>query len=163
MDLTLGNDGSMDKVEVLLLVLLDQALCNFQAGHIFLGWLGLGIHGLVICGSLRLWMVLVSSSLVSVFSWLITPSILSLSCMKLPFKPNMYSLACLSVPGFLHHFSVHFSCCFIDFSWFLSLVPYPSFVLFNLIHLSSLWFFSNSVNLFYFCSSCIFLASVIPV
>ena len=80
------------------------------------------------------------------------PFILSLSYLKLPFQSNRYSLACLSVPGFLRHFSVHFSCCFIDYSWFLSLVPYPSFVLFNLIHLSF-----SSLILLEFCLSLLFL------
>ena len=83
--------------------------------------------------------------------------ILSLSCLKLPFKRNRYFSCCLAAPDFLRHFS----CCFIDLSWFSSLGPYPGLFLFNLIHLSfSLKFFSNSVSFICFCSSCIFLASV---
>ena len=113
MDLTLGNDGSMDKVEVLLLVLLDQALCNFQAGLRLTGtwhswtrnlWLSLSLNG--------------TGFIIYCLCFLVInhPSILSLSYLKLPFQPNRYSLACLYVPGFLRHFSVNFFCCFVDFS-----------------------------------------------
>ena len=148
MDLTLGNDGSMDKVEVLLLVLLDQALCNFQAGHIFLGWLGLGIHGLVICGSLRLWMVLVSSYLVSVFSWLITP----LSCHYLVWNFHSNRICILLLAYLFQVFFTIFLCIFpavslifLDFClWFL--IP----VLFCLIWFIYLLFDSSRILLISF-------------
>ena len=160
MDLTLGNDGSMDKVCVLLLVLLDQALCNFQAGHIFLGWLGLGIHGLVIYGSLRLWMVPVSSSL----KWLITP----LSCPYLVWNFHSNGIGILLLAYLFQVFFAIFLwifsavlLIFLDFClWFL--IP-VLFCLIWFIYPFPLWFFSNSVYLFYFYSSCIFLASVIPI
>ena len=93
-------------------------------------------------------------------------SISSLSCLKLPFKPNRY-FSCL--PGCsafswfpsLVSYPVNVPVFLQGFSWFTSLLPYPGLVLLLwLIYPLLLWFFSNSVNLLCFCSSCIFLDSV---
>ena len=80
---------------------------------------------------------------------------LFLYCLKLIMSKSCRGifLVCLGVPFFLPLFSdLHL--------WFL--VPIKSLLCW-LIYPSFLWFFSHSINHFFFCSSCTFLDSVIYV